>query len=162
MPTDPIHTATTPRTTQRTRSAGLVLAVNFTLSFLYEAYRSTAKAGTSRHDSLHGLVEQLPLYATAALVIWLLLTRRRHAASIGLAFCAAVIGISILYYNPVIMLERDPATIDWIEDLVFTGLLFAAATQLIEELAVTRRARGPRGVHLPAGDEPERTYALSR
>jgi ATP/ADP translocase len=114
-----------------TRSAARVLAANFTLSIVYEAYRATAKAGASRHDSVSGFVEQLPLYAVAAVVIALLLGRRRHSATIGLLFCTAVIVISVFYYNPVIMLERQPGIVDWVEDLVFTGLLFAAATQLV-------------------------------
>jgi hypothetical protein len=28
------------------------------------------------------------------------------------------------------MLERRPALVDWVEDLLFTGLLFVAAAQL--------------------------------
>ena len=123
-----------------TRSAARVLAANFTLSIVYEAYRATAKGGTSRHDSVEGFVTQLPLYAVAALVIGLLFARRRHAAWIGLAFCAVVIVISIAYYNPEIMLERQPGIIDWIEDLVFTGLLFVAATQLLSHISSARRS----------------------
>jgi hypothetical protein len=32
------------------------------------------------------------------------------------------------------MLERQPGVVDWIEDLVFTGLLFVAATLLLYEV----------------------------
>jgi len=38
--------------------------------------------------------------------------------------------VSIFYYNPKIMLERQPGLIDWFEDLVYTGLLFVAAALL--------------------------------
>jgi hypothetical protein len=124
-----------------TRSAAWILTANFTLSIVYEAYRATAKEGVSPHDSLGGFFAQLPNYAIAALVIGLLFARRRHAVPIGLAFCALAITISIGYYNPVIMLERQPGIIDWIEDLVFTGLLFAAAAQLLNHLVSSRRER---------------------
>jgi hypothetical protein len=32
------------------------------------------------------------------------------------------------------MLERKPGIIDWLEDLVYTGLLFVAATLLVYEI----------------------------
>jgi hypothetical protein len=32
------------------------------------------------------------------------------------------------------MLERRPGVIDWLEDLVFTGLLFVSATLLLYEI----------------------------
>jgi hypothetical protein len=60
-----------------------------------------------------------------------LLTGENWAAWIGLVFCVVVILVSILYYNPRIMLARRPRLLDWFEDLVFTGLLFVAAAQLI-------------------------------
>jgi hypothetical protein len=43
--------------------------------------------------------------------------------------------VSIFYYNPRILLERQPGVIDWFEDLVFTGLLFVAAVLLAYEVA---------------------------
>jgi hypothetical protein len=47
----------------------------------------------------------------------------------------SVAGIAVsVFYNPVIMLERQPGMIDWIEDLVFTGLLFVAAALLLYEV----------------------------
>ncbi len=122
-----------------TRSAARMLAGAFTLSIVYELYRATVSAGTSEHDSIGGFVAQLPLYAVAALVIGLLFARHRRAAWIGSAFCATVIVISIGYYNPVVMLDRQPGLVDWIEDLVFTGLMFAAAAQLRNHLVLERR-----------------------
>lgn len=114
------------------KHAAWVLIVAFGLSLIYELYRATAKAGTSRHDSMRAFVIQgIPLYTLAGIVIALLLSGREWAASVGLIFSAAMICVSIFYYNPRIMLARQPDIIDWFEDLVFTGLLFVAATLLL-------------------------------
>jgi hypothetical protein len=51
-----------------------------------------------------------------------------------LVLSVVVILVSIFYYNPKIMLERRPGVIDWLEDLVFTGLLFVSATLLLYEI----------------------------
>lgn len=45
-----------------------------------------------------------------------------------------MIATSIFYYNPTIMIERQPGRLDWFEDLVFTGLLFVAAFLLYYEV----------------------------
>jgi hypothetical protein len=112
--------------------AAWTLVVAFVLSIAYELYRSTAKAGVSRHDTMRGFVTQLvTLYLLAAIVIVLLFTGRSWAAWVGLVFSILMILVSIFYYNPVIQMERKPGVFDWFEDLVFTGLLFVAATQLI-------------------------------
>lgn len=116
--------------------AAWVLATASTLSIVYELYRSTVRAGTSAHDTMRGFVVQLPQYAVAAVVVVLLFVGEDWAAWVGLTFCVLVILISIFVYNPRIMLERRPGTIDWFEDLVFTGLMFVAATQLIYEVAL--------------------------
>jgi hypothetical protein len=42
--------------------------------------------------------------------------------------------VSIFYYNPVMMVERDPGFVDWFEDFVYTGLLFVAAALLLLEV----------------------------
>lgn len=106
--------------------------VAFGLSLIYELYRATSNAGTSRHDSMRAFVVQgIPLYTLAGVVIALLFTGREWAASVGLTFSVAMICVSIFYYNPRIMLARQPGIIDWFEDLVFTGLLFVAAALLL-------------------------------
>jgi hypothetical protein len=110
--------------------AAWLLAVAFAGSLLYELYRATAKAGTSRHDSPDALARQIPLYVGAAIAIGLLFARFEFASWIGLSLTVAVIAISIFYYNPTIMGERRPGIIDWLEDLLFTGLLFVAAALL--------------------------------
>ena len=121
--------------TDLTRDAAWVLTAATTLSILYELYRATVRSGVSEHDSIRGFVVQLPSYAAAAAVIVVLFVGGDWAAWVGLAFCAVVIAISITYYNPRIMLDRKPGLIDWFEDLVFTGLFFVAATQLLYEVA---------------------------
>jgi hypothetical protein len=114
--------------------AAWVLVVTFGVSLVYEIWRATAKAGTSRHDSPKALAQQLVLYVAAAAVIAALFADVSWAAGVGLAFCVAMILVSTLYYNPVIILDRKPQVIDWVEDLVFTGLLFVAAALLSYEV----------------------------
>lgn len=115
--------------------AACALTVAFVYSIAYEFWRATAKAGTSRHDSMRAFVLQLWQYALAAVVIALLFLGIPFAAWIGLIFSASVIVISIFFYNPTIMIERSPKLADWIEDLVFTGLQFVAVTLLTLEVA---------------------------
>jgi hypothetical protein len=116
------------------RHAAWVLAVTFTISVVYELWRATAKAGTSRHDTTSNLVGGLVLYAVSAAVIVALFLGASWAPWAGLILSVGWILNSIFYYNPTIMLERRPGVIDWIEDLVFTGLLFVAATLLLYEV----------------------------
>lgn len=110
--------------------AAWTLAVAFVYSISYELWRATAKAGASRHDSMRGFVLQLWQYAVAAVVILLLFLGVPFAAWAGLIFSGIVIGVSIFFYNPTIMIERAPKLADWIEDLVFTGLQFVTVTLL--------------------------------
>jgi hypothetical protein len=113
-----------------------VMVVAFALSLAYELWRSTAKSGTSRHDSVRAfLIQDLWLYVVAAVVIFLLLAGVPFAAWIGLIFAILLILVSVFYYNPKMMLERKPGVIDWFEDLVYTGLLFVAAAFLLLEVS---------------------------
>jgi hypothetical protein len=116
------------------RHAACVLAVTFAISVVYELWRATAKAGTSRHDTLSNLLWGLVLYAVSAAVIVALFLSVGWAPWAGLVLSVGWILNSIFYYNPTIMLERQPGVVDWIEDLVFTGLLFVAATLLLYEV----------------------------
>lgn len=111
--------------------AAWALIIGFALSIVYELWRATSKAGTSRHDSMTNFTRQdLPLYLVAAVVIGLLISGVEAAAWIGLVFSVLLILVSIFYYNPKIMVERQPGLIDWFEDFVYTGMLFVAATLL--------------------------------
>jgi hypothetical protein len=115
-----------------TTQAAWVLIAAFLLSFVYEVYRATAKAGTSRHDSMESFARNnIIFYVVATIVIALLFAGYEWAAWVGLVFSVGSIAASILYYNPKIMLERAPGIIDWFEDIVFTGLLFLAAGLLV-------------------------------
>ncbi|MDR7191067.1 hypothetical protein J2Y46_003925 [Microbacterium sp. BE35] len=112
-----------------------VLIVSFALSLIYEFWRATAKAGTSRYDSMRAFVQGLWLYVLAAIVIVLLFVGVPFAAWIGLVFSVLVILVSIFYYNPKMMPARRPGLFDWFEDLVYTGLAFVTATLLALEVA---------------------------
>ena len=113
-----------------------VLIVGFAISLVYELWRAAAKAGTSRHDSWRAfLIWNLWLYVVVAVVIVLLLAGVPGAAWVGLVFSVVMVVISVVYYNPVIMIERTPGLIDWIEDLVYTGLLFVVVAFLWLEVA---------------------------
>ena len=114
-----------------TTHAAWVLTVAFVISLVYELYRATWKAGTSRHDTMRAFVMQgIALYGTAGVVITLLFRRAAGSERLALGFAVLMILISIFYYNPKVLLERRPQTVDWVEDLVFTGWLFVAAAQL--------------------------------
>jgi len=119
--------------------AAWILVMAFALSFVYELYRAGIRAGTSKHDSMRAFVLQIPLYVAAAIVISSLFAGVGFAEEVGLAFSIGAILVSIFYYNPKVIMERQPGIIDWFEDLVFTGLLFVAAALLLYE--VIGRAR---------------------
>ena len=112
-----------------------VLIVTFAISLLYELWRATAKAGVSRYDSMRAFVQELWLYVVATIVIVLLFVGVTFAAWVGLVFSVAVIVVSIFYYNPKMMLERKPGIVDWVEDLIYTGLLFVVAAFLTLEVS---------------------------
>jgi hypothetical protein len=119
--------------------AAWVLVAAFVLSLAYELYRATAKAGVSSHDSPASFVKNnVALYLVAALVIVLLFAGFEWAPWVGLVFSAVVTAASILFYNPRILLERNPGVVDWFEDIAFTSLVFLAmALLLYQVLGVT-------------------------
>jgi hypothetical protein len=115
--------------------AAWALVAAFLLSLVYEIWRATVKAGTSRHDSMDSFVKNnVVLYVIAAVVIGLLFVRFPWVPVIGLVFSVVVIAASILFYNPRIMLDRQPGMIDWFEDMAFTGLVFVAAALLLYQV----------------------------
>jgi hypothetical protein len=59
-----------------------------------------------------------------------LLTEATWSVWADLLLCVVTILVSIPYYDPAILPDRQPGVIDGVEDLVFTGLLFVAATLL--------------------------------
>jgi hypothetical protein len=73
-----------------------ILIAAFALSLLYELYRSTAKAGTSKHDSMRSfLTQELPFYAIAFVLAVLLRTGWPWVAWMALAVGVALIVVSI-------------------------------------------------------------------
>jgi hypothetical protein len=105
-----------------------ILVVAMVGSLIYEVYRATVKAGTSRYDSWSAFVrEVLVLYVLAAIVVAVQILGWEWASWLGFAFAAIVILISTFYYNPRVMSERRPDLFDWFEDIAFTGLLFVSA-----------------------------------
>ena len=114
--------------------AGWVLLVAFILSFAYEFYRASVKEGVSRHDSRRSFLQSVPLYVVAAAVSGALIVGFNWAPVVGLVLSIGSILVSVIYYNPRIMVERSPGIIDWIEDLVFTGLLFVSSALLLYQV----------------------------
>lgn len=112
-----------------------VLIASLGYSLLYEIWRDIVKAGTTKHDSPKQLAMLVPvLYIPGAIVIWMLLSGVTGAAWAGLVFSVVFLLVSILYYNPVIMVDREPSIWAWIEDFVYTGLLFVSAALLLLEV----------------------------
>jgi hypothetical protein len=115
--------------------AAWTLGIAHVLSLVYELWRATVRAGTSRHDSMRAFVLQGAwLYVVAAAVVAALLAGAAAGPWLALAFTVAMIGVSIGYYNPVVLVERLPGPIDWVEDLLYTGLLFVAGILLLYEV----------------------------
>jgi phosphatidylserine synthase len=112
-----------------------ILILAFALSLLYELYRSTAKAGTSKHDSMRSfLTQELPFYAIAFVLAVLMRAGWPWVAWTALAIGVALIIVSIFYYSPIILPQRKPGPIDWFEDKLYTGLLFVAVALLAYDL----------------------------
>lgn len=117
--------------------AAWTLVICFAISLAYELWRAFARTGASRFDSPAEFAKLSPLYVVAGVVVGLLLAGVPGAVWIGLVFCVVLIAVSILYYNPRVMLVRgggQPSLVDWAEDLVYTGLLFAATALLLLEV----------------------------
>lgn len=116
--------------------AAWVLIASLGYSLLYEMWRDLVKAGSTTHDSPKQLLMLIPvLYGPGAVIIWMLLAGIPGATWAGLVFSVVFVLVSVLYYNPVIMIDRKPSLWAWIEDLVYTGLLFVAAALLLLDVA---------------------------
>lgn len=112
-----------------------VLIATFALSLVYELYRSTAKAGTSKYDSMRSfLTQELPFYAITFVLAVLVRMGWRWVAWVALAVGVVAIIVSIFYYSPIVLPQRKPGPIDWLEDKVHTGLLFVAVALLVYDL----------------------------
>jgi phosphatidylserine synthase len=112
-----------------------VLIAGFAVSLVYELYRATAKAGTSKYDSMRTFLTQaVPAYAVAFALAVLVRTGWQWATWTVLVIAVALIMVSIFYYSPIVLPQRKPGPIDWLEDKVYTGLLFVAVALLAYDL----------------------------
>jgi phosphatidylserine synthase len=112
-----------------------ILIATFALSLLYELYRSTAKKGTSRYDSMRSfLTQELPFYAIVLVLAVLVRTGWPWVSWIALVVGVGLIIVSIIYYSPTVLPQRNPGPIDWLEDKVYTGSLFVAVALLAYDL----------------------------
>lgn len=110
--------------------AAWVLLIAFGMSFAYETWRMLARRGVSVHDTPAEWLKGIAIYLFAGAVIWALFAGFSGSAWIALALCLTFILVSTFYYNPVVMRDRSPGVVDWIEDILFTGLIFVAAWML--------------------------------
>jgi len=80
------------------------------------------------------LTEGTPFYAIGFSVAVLVRTGWPWATWTGLLVTTALIGVSIFYYSPIMLPHRQPGPIDWLEDKLYTGLLFIAVALLLYDL----------------------------
>jgi len=52
----------------------------------------------------------------------------------ALAVGVGLIIVSIFYYSPIVLPQRKPGPIDWLEDKLYTGLLFVAVALVAYDL----------------------------
>lgn len=115
-----------------TTHAAWVLLAAFGVSCIYEIYRATLMKGTSEFDSPRiFLLVGVPFYLISFGVTALLFVGYYWANLLALGYTIILIGVAIFFYSPKISLQRKPGLIDWMENLLYLGLLFSAATILI-------------------------------
>jgi hypothetical protein len=76
----------------------------------------------------------VPFYAVAFALAVLVRAGWRSVAWTALAVAVALILVSIFYYSPIMLPQRKPGPIGWLEDKVYTGLLFVAVALLAYDL----------------------------
>ena len=112
--------------------AAWVMFSAFAISCVYEIYRATVMKGTSRYDSPRVfLTIGIPFYVVSFCVSALLFAGYYWANLLALGYTIVLIGVGIFFYSPKISIQRKPRLIDWIENLLYLGLLFSAATILL-------------------------------
>jgi phosphatidylserine synthase len=77
------------------------------------------------------VTQAVPGYAAAFALAVLVRTGWPWVTWTGLLVAVALIGVSILYYSPIMLPQRQPGPIDWLEDKLYIGLLFVAAALLL-------------------------------
>jgi phosphatidylserine synthase len=80
------------------------------------------------------VTQAVPGYAAAFALAVLVRTGWPWVTWTGLLVAVALIGVSILYYSPIMLPHRQPGPLDWLEDKLYTGLLFVAVALLVYDL----------------------------
>jgi len=118
-----------------TTHAAWVLLTAFSISCIYEIYRATVMKGTSKYDNPRVfLMVGIPFYMVSFGLTASLFAGYFWANLVALGYTLILIAGAILYYSPQIALKRKPGLIDWVENLLYLGLLFSAATILVYSL----------------------------
>jgi hypothetical protein len=76
----------------------------------------------------------LPFYAIVLVLAVLVRTGWPWVSWIALVVGVGLIIVSIIYYSPTVLPQRNPGPIDWLEDKVYTGSLFVAVALLAYDL----------------------------
>lgn len=112
-----------------------LLGTAFALSLLYELYRATVKTGIAEWDSMRSFLrQQPPIYAIGFATTALVAAGFSWAVWLALILSILIIVAGTLYYGPRILMARRPGSIDWAENNVFVGLLFAVVVLSINHL----------------------------
>ena len=103
-----------------------------TISALYQVYRSTIMEAP-QYDAFGApaVIGYTILFALA----WLARLGRRWTWWLTLLWTIAMINFGIFFYFPEMTAARQFGPIDWIEGVVYEGLLFVAATMSIFSLS---------------------------
>lgn len=104
------------------------------VSFSYEFYRATVKTGVSDFDSPERFFFSLPFYLVGVGMALLLRSGRTWAIRLMLAYVVVLIAVGVFYFCPVVLMQRRPGTIDWLEAVVYLGLLFVVLVQCLNNL----------------------------
>ena len=131
------------RTLPLTQFASWLLLAAFTISCVYQFYRSTVME-VPAHDGFD-LFTAL-IYGIFFGIAVLVGTGRRWAPWLGLITSVFFTLLGIFYYYPVITLVRTFGAIDWTEAVVYLGLIFTAGVLCVCDLC---------GVALIVGRRPD-------
>ena len=120
-----------------TTHAAWILLTAFAISCAYEIYRAAVMKCVSQYDSPRVfLMVGVPFYLLSFTIASLLFTGYYWANWLALGYTIILILVAVFYYSPKVAIQRKPQWIDWIENLVYLGLLFSAATVLIYSVAL--------------------------
>ena len=120
-----------------------ILAAAFVCSALYQLFRSMLME-VPKHDAF--TVTTGIAYAVFVVISALVLTDRRWAWWVVLVFVFALLALGTLWYHPVVTVTRIEAgtfaTLGWVEDSIYVGLLFVAGFLCVLRLLDARLVSG--------------------